>query len=232
MSLTKPKNGMFRKFRGIRTIIDKIDEQLYRKMLPKYFNLPEIPLVTLFVVDYIKVFPWPMSRYQEGAAFLKCRYRDEEYWYVYTMPVTKRVPMWGGRNIGYPKYIADDIFLKQENEEWIGKVIHKNRCILSLSFSPGLDRDPRESEKKFIINESSFLLGRSIVLSPPGQGPAIKTTILEHKVEANWNPSYGMVKVEVDGGEELDGLFDKEEKYVGMYNEFIGGININPKQLN
>ncbi len=41
-----------------------------------------------------------------------------------------------------------------------------------------------------------------------------------------------MIKIEVDAGDSIDGLFEKEEKYVGMYNEFIGGINLNPQKLN
>jgi hypothetical protein len=83
-----------------------------------------------------------------------------------------------------------------------------------------------------VVNESSFFLGKSINLCPPGQGPAVKTVNLEHKVKAKRNPKYGMIKIEVDAGDSIDGLFEKEEKYVGMYNEFIGGINLNPQKLN
>ena len=231
MSLTKPKNGMFREFRGIRTIIDRINEQKYRDMLPKPFEPHEIPQISLFVADYMKVFPWPMTRYQEGAVSLKCRYRGDEYWYVYTMPVTKRIPMWGGRRMGFPKYIADEIVLSQENDEWTGEVIHKNRRKLRLSFSVGLDRDPRGPEN-ILVSERSFFVGKSINLCPPSQGPGVMTAELEHKVIDNWNPYYGMMKVDVDAGEPIDGLFDREDRYIGMYNEFIGGINLNPQKLN
>jgi hypothetical protein len=221
---------MFREFRGIRTIIDRIDEQKYRDMLPEPFEPYEIPQISLFVADYMKVFPWPMTRYQEGAVLLKCRYREDEYWYVYTMPVTRRIPMWGGRRMGYPKYIADEIALKQENDEWIGEVIHKKRCKLRLSFSTGLERDPRETEN-ILVSERSFFHGKSINLCPPGQGPAVMTIDLVHKVKENWNPNYGMMKVDVDQGEPIEGLFDREDRYVGMYNEFVGGINLNPRKL-
>jgi hypothetical protein len=230
MSLLKPKNGMFRHFRGIRTLINEIDEQKYQKMLPKTFEPHDIPQISLFVADYIKVFPWPLTRYQEGAVSLNCKYRGDDYWYVFTMPVTRLVPMWGGRKMGYPKYIANEIVLKQEDDKWVGKVMHKNRCKLCLSFTAGLDREPRESEKT-LLNERSFFMGKSINLCPPSQGSAVNTVNLEHMVEANWNPSYGMIKVDVDVGEEIDGLFDKKEKYIGMYNEFIGGINLNPQRL-
>ncbi len=230
MSLTKPKKGMFRKFRGIKTIIDQIDEKKYQELLPKTFEPHEVPQISLFVADYIKVFPWPMTRYQEGAVLLNCRYKGEEYLYVYTMPVTKHVPMWGGRRMGFPKYIPDDIFLRQDGDTWVGKVTHKNRCKLCLSFSTGLDREPEGSEL-FLINQKAFFSGQTINLCPPNQGPAVKTVIREHKVKDNWNPIYGMIKVDVDSGEPIEGLFEKEKKYVGMYNEFTGGINLNPRRL-
>ena len=133
--------------------------------------------------------------------------------------------------MGYPKYIADQIYLKQDDDQWVGKVIHKNRCKLCLSYSEGMNREPREAEKA-LIDKKSFFSGKSINLCPPGIGPAITTVNLEHMVEANWSPRYGMIRVDLDEGEEIDGLFDKEEAYIGMFNEFRGGINLNPQRLN
>lgn len=57
--------------------IDQIDEQQYREMLPKFFEPHEIPQSSLFVADYIKVYPLPMTRCQEGAVSLNCRYGEE-----------------------------------------------------------------------------------------------------------------------------------------------------------
>ena len=230
MSLTKPKNGMFREFRGIKTIIDKVDVQMYREILPKPIEPHERPLISVFVADYVKVFPWPMTMYQEGCVSLLCRYGGEEYWYVYTMPVTKLVPMWGGRKMGFPKYIADMIVLRRDDGKWTGEVMHNNGRILSLSFSPGPDREPREPEK-ILLNEKRFFFEKTINLYPPSKGPGVIITELVHKVKENWNPDYGMIKVNADKGGPLDGLFDKTESYIGMYNEFTGGINLNPIKL-
>jgi hypothetical protein len=49
---------------------------------------------------------------------------------------------------------------------------------------------------------------------------------LDHKQEPRWNPVFGMVKVTVDPGEEVSGLFDPGTEHIGMYNEFRGGINL------
>jgi hypothetical protein len=230
MSMRKPKNGMFRHFKGIRALIEPTDEKAYRRRLPEAFEMPELPQITIFVADYIKMFPWPMTRYQEGASLLKCRYRGKEFWHVLTMPVTDRVAMWGGRRMGYPKFIADEIVLRQEDENWTGKVTHQGRPLLSLSFAPGFNRELTEPETSF-TKESVFFSGSSINLVPPKKGPAVVWVKLVHQVEPRWNPTHGLVKVGVDPGEEISGLFDPGKEHIGMFNEFKGGMNLDPERL-
>ena len=230
MSLTKPKGGMFRRFRGLKTIMDTSDPDRFRKVLPDIFDMPDPPLIMAFVADYIKVVPWPMTRYQEGAWFLRCVFRGEEYWYCLAMPVTRRVPMWGGRRIGYPKYIADSITLLQEEENWIGNVTHRGACRLGFRFTPGIDRELQEFEKSFADTES-FFYGSSLNLVPPKKGPKVVNVTLDHRVEPDWKPVFGMARIEVDGTEEVSGLFDPERSYIGMFNEFSGGINLIEKSV-
>ena len=57
MSLTKPKNGMFRKFYGINTLIHPVNSDKCRKLLPEQFDMPETPQASAFVVDYTHVYP-------------------------------------------------------------------------------------------------------------------------------------------------------------------------------
>ena len=87
-----------------------------------------------------------------------------------------------------------------------------------------------ETEAAF-TQENRFFFGRSINLAPPKKGPAVYSVHLDHRQEAGWNPTHGLVKVQVDPGEEISGLFDQGKDHVGMYNEFSGGINLNPVRL-
>ena len=82
------KRGMFRQFHGIYTLVKPANIELYRSLLPVPLEMPERPLVLIFTVDYVKVYPWPMTRYQEAAISLRCKYNGEEGWHVKTMPVT------------------------------------------------------------------------------------------------------------------------------------------------
>jgi hypothetical protein len=138
--------------------------------------------------------------------------------------------MWGGRRIGFPKYIADRITLKQDGENWEGKVTHRGACRLGLNFTPGINRELLGFEKSFADMES-FFFGSSLNLVPPKKGPVVFTVTMDHKVEPNWKPLFGMVRVEVDGTEEVSGLFDPEKTYIGMFNEFAGGINLIEQRL-
>jgi hypothetical protein len=75
----------------------------------------------IFVADYAKIFPWPMARYQEAAVLLKSVWKGDEGWCVITMAVTKWLPMKGGRHLGFPKYIVDEITLTRDGENWKGQ---------------------------------------------------------------------------------------------------------------
>jgi hypothetical protein len=230
MSLMKPKSGMFKRFHGINSLISPVDESKYRELLPEQFDAHDSPQASAFVVHYQTVHPWPMTSYHEGAIFLKCVYEDKEYWYTYTMPVTKYVPMWGGRRMGFPKYLADSISLVNKDESWEGAVTHQGRTKLSLRFDPGLRAEPGPSEE-FVTNQKDFFFGNGINLLPPSKGPKVITIDLLHQVEPSWNPRYGMVRMDCDKAEKHYGLFDIDKEYFGFYNEFNGGINLDPIRL-
>jgi hypothetical protein len=230
MSLTKPKNGMFRKFFGINSLIHPVNTAKCRELLPDQFDMPKTPQASAFVVDYTDVYPWPMTRYQEGAIFIKCLFAGKEYWYTYTMPVTKFVPMWGGRGMGFPKYMADSILLNKSSDACQGTVTHKGKTKLKLDFTKGLKAEPFESER-FITEERSFFIGSVINLHPPSKGPKVIFVDLLHQVAPKWNPTYGMVRIDCDQSETLYGLFDHQKEYFGVYNEFEGGINLDPIRL-
>ena len=121
----EPRGGMFLEFEGLTTHFLPKDPSLYRKLLPEPFGVPGQPVVTIFVADYIRVFPWPLSRYQEWSVLLKSEWKGEEGWYSVTMPVTKWVAMFGGRYLGFPKYIADEITLAKSGETRAATSKHK-----------------------------------------------------------------------------------------------------------
>lgn len=230
MSLFKPKNGMFKKFYGINALIHPVNSSKCRELLPEQFDMPEIPQASAFVADYVDVFPWPMTRYKEGAIFIKCLFETKEYWYTYTMPVTKVVPMWGGRFMGFPKYIADSISINKSNDSWEGTVFHKEKIKLKLDFKKGLTKEPGEQER-FITQQRSFFIGNGINLYPPSKGPKVIFVDLIHQIVPKWNPVYGMVRIGCDSSEKHFGLFDHQKAYFGSYNEFEGGINLDAIRL-
>lgn len=86
--LFQPAKGMFREFSGVKTYLEPRDPALYRSLLPDPFSMPDAPVVMIFVADYVKVVPWPMTRYQEWAVGLKCVVKGEESWCVTNIAVT------------------------------------------------------------------------------------------------------------------------------------------------
>lgn len=60
------EGGVFRELTGIFTAAEPVDADLYRSLLPAPFAMPARPLVGFFAIDYVKVYPWPVTPYKEG----------------------------------------------------------------------------------------------------------------------------------------------------------------------
>lgn len=221
----QPRGGMFREFEGLTTHFMPKDPSLYRKLLPGPFAVPGRPVVTVFVADYLRVVPWPMSRYQEWSVLLKSEWKGEEGWYSVTMPVTKWVAMLGGRYLGFPKYIADEIALAKRGENRAATSKHKGVVQLALDFHPGTRRHLVPWEKELADNES-FFKGDAHQLVPPGRGPRAQKIILRHFTQPKWSPENGMIRVRADPNQSWAGLVPDDGEFPGTYNHFIGGINL------
>lgn len=222
--------GMFREYHGIYTMAEPTDLALYRALLPKEFSMPEKPMVAIFVVDYTEVAPWPLTPYKEAGIFLKSKYANEEGWYVKDMPVNKWISMQGGRHLGFPKYVADEIILQKTTHGWHGKVKHQKKNLLDLEFVPGETGNLTESTKETML-ETFFMNGAIHMLVPPGEGPTIQKITAEQAVTPQWTtPVLGMVKITIDQGEAWAGLFPSQA--YGVFNHFRGGMNMIPHKLN
>ena len=218
--------GQFREYTGITAHLEPRDLSLYRRLLPPPLTLPSRPIVTLYIVDFTRVVRWPLTRYQEWSVLLKCSLDAHEGWFSITMPVTKWVPMKGGRHIGFPKYVADEIKIEKEGGRFVARGRHKGIEQLRIEFDPGLTR-PLAAWEIELMDDPSFFKGpRIFQLVPPGFGPRLLRIKLEHVVEPHWSPLPGMVKVKVDRSESWAGLLREDCPFPGTANHFVGGVNI------
>ncbi len=227
----EPQGGTFREFEGLTTHFEPKDVSLYRSILPEPFAMPAQPIVTIFAADYVRVTPWPMTRYQEWSVLLKCEWKGEEGWYSITMPVTKWFPKVGGRYLGFPKYIADEITLVRNDEIRVAAAKNKKVTQLTLEFHPGLTRQLTPWEKELAENES-FFKGNNHQLVPPGRGPRAQKIFLHHVIPPNWSPEHGMIRVQVDPAGSWKDLVPDIGEFPGTYNHFIGGFNLAAERFN
>jgi hypothetical protein len=225
------RGGKYREFQGLTTHFEPKDIILYRKLLPEFYTLPDHPIVTIFLADYVHLLPWPLTRYQEWTVQLKSEWNSEEGWYPITMPVSKWLAMNGGRYFGFPKYIADEISLTKINQNYIAYSKYKNKTQLKLEFHPGYTRELTPWEKELAENES-FFKGSSHLLVPPGSGPRAQKISLQHVIPPKWSPEHGMVHVQVDPSESWKGLVPDLNEFPGTYNHFVGGYNLIAERLN
>jgi hypothetical protein len=224
--------GVFHAFQGIYTMVEPTNLELYRSLLPAPLEMPDQPAVSLFVVDYTEVYPWPMTRYQEGAVFLRCKYQGQEGWHCKTMPVTKWVPNQGGRALGFPKYVTKEITLAPADNGWRGEVKHKGQLKLALEFSPGLTRalEPRE-ETLMKAGPEKALADPVFLFVPPDKGATLQKVLLTQVVAPSWISKPGMVRITIGPGEPWAGLIAPGTVSPGFFATFRGGANLVPTKI-
>lgn len=225
------KKGTFREFHGIFAALDPEDVELYSSLLPEPMLMPEKPAVSLFVIDYISVGPWPMTRYQEGTVALRCKYGGQEGWHIKTMPVTKWVPCQGGRMLGFPKYIADDIPLQETSDGWLGEVRHRGRAMLSLEYRREVVRELEAWEKEFLEGGALHLEEPIFLFVPPDKGPRFQKVTVERVLPDQWEMEDGTVRISIDAGEPWAGLIPPGTEAPAFFQRFSGGTILVPKKL-
>ena len=214
----------FRKSRKIGVLVEPGDRELYRKLLPDSFAMPEHPLVSINVVDQLEVGPWPLTPYQLGSVSLRCSYAGEEGWHPITMPENKWVAVWTGRTMGYPKYLADTIHLSPDGQDWIGEVRHEGELRLRLAFTP--DANPPVPRWK---KEDWSTGGPTFNLRPPSEGPEVKTVRQAEGVPGSSDMEPGRVRIELGASEPFAGLLPAGYEASGALVLWRGGSSLAPE---
>jgi len=140
------------------------DIDLYRSLLPKEFDMPEEPLVRVFVMDYYKM-DKATKPYREAAVYLLAGYRQKPGWVCLTMPVTSNTARIGGIIFqGYPKIMADVRF-NREPSKYTGTLFLKNKTVLEVEFISGKDGAVSQKEEAWFkrfqgLGDFNFLNGK------------------------------------------------------------------------
>ncbi len=220
-----PKGGQFREIELLVAVLPPSNALLYRRLLPPTLTMPGQPAVWLYFMDAIRVAPWYAAPYREWAVLLKAELKGEDGWFALTMPVTRWRAMSGGRYLGFPKYVADEIGFKHEGDAVLGWGRNKGVSQVKMEFHPGLTRALAGWESELL--EHRTLGGqRCFQLVPPGKGPRMLKVMFEDRVEPSYTWCQGMVKVQVDASESWGGLIAENAVAPGNVSRFTGGVSI------
>jgi hypothetical protein len=149
---------------GISAVFEAKDARLYRELLPAPFEMPDRLLVHVAVVHYDEVTP-ALVPYHEAYVMLRSRYRGETGLFPLTMPVDDVTANEGGRQIGFPKYVADRITLTEEKEVSRGEVVRQGVSVIEVVFTA--------SEAEPVTTSSDDPGLPCFTLVPPGKGPTV-----------------------------------------------------------
>ena len=183
--------------------------------------MPDRPVVKLFLVDYLQVSPWPLTRYQEWSLLLRASHGGKEGWFPVTMPVTTWIARQGGHPLGFPKYVAASITLIDDGRTAFGRATANDRLDVSMRYSddqpPVLARWERD-----LRAHDPFIEGDLIVLKPTGVGPEVQRVRFEEVVPSRWTTRHGSVDLDGDAG----GLIPDGRRVPGSAHHFRGGMNL------
>ena len=208
--------------RGITAAFPPADLELYRSLLPEAFDMPDQPLVAVSVVYYYDV-TLPLKPYGEGFVALQCKYQGRTGWHVITMPVDDETSNAGGRSIGFPKYVADQITLEEREEGWLGRVVYEGRTVMEMTFT---------AEGEPVTGASSAEGSPAFQLVPPGEGPAMNEVDTVPSGERTTVTTSGSATVRADAGEPWAGLLGPEGGTVwASFEEVTGNWWLEPTQL-
>jgi hypothetical protein len=161
---TRQRPWAFLSQHGISAVFEAKDARLYRELLPAPFEMPERLLVHVTVVHYDEVTP-ALVPYHEAYVMLRSRYRGEEGLFPLTMPVDDATANAGGRQIGFPKYVADRISLTEEPGTSHGVVVRLGVAVIEVMFTAS------GSEPLATSSDDPGL--PCFTLLPPGKGPTV-----------------------------------------------------------
>ncbi|MGB0869099.1 MAG: acetoacetate decarboxylase family protein [Flavobacteriales bacterium] len=119
---------------GIFMYFETEEKELYRKLLPKQFDMPERLLVHTFICDFFKMDEHTQP-YKEASIFLLAKYNEKEIWHCIYMPVTSLESMILGKNrLGLPKTMGE-IEINRSEPEYKASVTDHNNCKISLTIN-------------------------------------------------------------------------------------------------
>jgi hypothetical protein len=214
----------FRGQRGITAAFPPADLALYRSLLPEPLDMPDEPLVVMSVVYYYDVTP-PLVPYREGYVLLQCEHQGRTGWHVLTMPVDDETADAGGRAIGFPKYVADQITLEQQDGGWTGRVVRDGRTVLEIAFTPAAGAQPvtatRTEEGDTVFN-----------VAPSGEGSTVLEVVPDPSGPRTTVTTSGSATVSADPEEPWAGLVAGEGAPVwAAFEEMTGDWTLQATEL-
>lgn len=98
---------------GLFLYYETANTEIYQRLLPEVFDMPERPLVFAFFNDFYKL-DYGAAPYKENAIFILAEYQGAEVWHCIYMPVTDEQSLWAGIiGLGLPKTLGTIEFEKQ-----------------------------------------------------------------------------------------------------------------------
>lgn len=136
------------------------------RLLPPPLEPGDTLVCVAFVAEYQRTNFIPP--YNEAAVFIPCQYKGEAGRYCVAMPVTTDIAMIGGREVyGYPKKIAEKIFIERVGNEVHGLCVRHDVPIIEIKGTLTEELEAREAPgPSFVIKSMLDEKGVGVAKNP------------------------------------------------------------------
>jgi len=117
---------------GLSVVAEPADIEYYRSYLPHPLQMPEIPLVNL----YLWYVPLPPSTFMEFGILALCEWNGRPGWAEVAVFVRDPIVYIYGAASGSRKTVAEGLALRPEGEGWYGGVRRFGKDVFAVEFTP------------------------------------------------------------------------------------------------
>jgi hypothetical protein len=220
--------GFFQEFRGLFGCTKPADLALYRQMLPEKFEMPADPQVCFYIVHFAVSGVGP---YNEAAILMPVEYAGQSGKYVLTMPLDNVAASSGGRAQGFPKYMAEEVSLSDDGNNWTGVVRNAGQVDLQASYTGACTAGGDFPFPDFInLTPIPISASQDAAYLAPRTGSALMITS-DLLADPQFYSLQGTVQMQVGDTLPWNGLFDEAQAFPAQLVTFKGGIDLGSRAL-
>lgn len=129
------ETGLYKELNSVYADFSPSDLDAYKRMIPAGFSMPQTPWVRVLVVHWKDVEP-PQTPYRLAQLSILVNKDGADIWHILAMPETDWLVVEAGKQVGFPKMLADVDIKRSFSNEWRVEVRRDGKPLADIAYDP------------------------------------------------------------------------------------------------